>query len=348
MSTTADRITRLLERNTNAGQRLHQAFTDWLDLLHASLTMLPRHLAAAQATGRLADDTPEIAALFARLREKYRHNNYWNNFSEATSLTLEHTTNFWRTDQPTPTGGYDLLGAIYMLTAANPHSGQFFTPWELAETMAKMLISDPQPEITDRLRQAFERARARNDAKTHLLTATVLAGAGLSGDQASDYFTWYVLPLIAADCNPITICDPCVGSGVMLLAAARQFPQWAVHAGLIQFYGMDIDATCVKMTQTNLLLHGVTCAPINSALTAPAAAIAALPEPFATAYTQAQTAQAAGDEATVTEIAETLRIQQALFDPTEFTMAAAPRQPAPTERPKKPRPIILTPSLFTD
>ena len=43
----------------------------------------------------------------------------------------------------------------------------------------------------------------------------------------------------------------------MLLAAAAEFPVWAVQLGLVQFYGSDIDQTCVRMAQLNLAIHGL-------------------------------------------------------------------------------------------
>ena len=90
--------------------------------------------------------------------------------------------------------------------------------------MARMMIPDGAQEITDRLRQAQRIATARDDANSHLLAATILAGLAVPEDETRTYFLTRILPLIAADFDPITICDPCIGSGVMLLAAARQFP----------------------------------------------------------------------------------------------------------------------------
>ena len=152
-------------------------------------------------------------------------------------------------------------------------------------------------------------------------------------DEARTYFLSRILPLIAADFDPITICDPCCGSGVMLLAGARQFPAWAAQAGLVQLYGMDIDQTCVTMAQVNMMLYGLNGAGLHSALTATSRQLARLPEPFEQAYTLAQEANANGDADLVEEIADTLRVQQALFDVDEFTQrmkhTTAHHRPAP-------------------
>jgi hypothetical protein len=321
----ADRITRLLEKNTAAGARLSTVFGDWLDLTHHSLLAVPRHLAAVQATGRFADDTPETAALFARLRDKYRHQSYWDNFGEAEGILFSNSDRFWEADFHHPEAyGFDLLGAVYMLTSANPHSGQFFTPWDVAEMMARMTIADGAQEIADRLRQARQRASARADANSHLLAATILAGFAMPQDETPAYFLDRVLPLIVSHIEPLTICDPCIGSGVMMLAAARQFPAWAVHAGLVQFYGMDIDQTCVTMAQSNALLYGLNGTALRPALFASRKELATLPEPFVTAYSLAQDAHAAGDDAQVEQIAAALRTQQLLFNPDDFAVAVSP------------------------
>jgi len=45
-----------------------------------------------------------------------------------------------------------------------------------------------------------------------------------------------------------TVCDPCCGSGRMLLAAAELRPHW-------EFIGQDVDLRCVRMTAINLALR---------------------------------------------------------------------------------------------
>lgn len=51
--------------------------------------------------------------------------------------------------------------------------------------------------------------------------------------------------------KPLQILDPSCGSGKMLLAAHR------VNGAGHEYYGIDIDRTCVKMTALNLFLNGV-------------------------------------------------------------------------------------------
>lgn len=54
----------------------------------------------------------------------------------------------------------------------------------------------------------------------------------------------------AEDRNRKTVCDPCCGSGRMLLAVADLQPHW-------EFVGQDIDLRCVRMTAINLALRNL-------------------------------------------------------------------------------------------
>ena len=171
-------ILKLLERNTAAGAYLSQVFTDWLDITHATLAALPAHAASAASkrsdAGTLAEDTPETQALFARCRARYPRPEYWQRFQQAFHLLLDSTEGFW--DLSSAGRRWDTIGAVYMLTAYKKHSGQYFTPWNIAQLMAQMTIQDGAQEITDRLRQAQRIATERDDANSHLLAATILAG----------------------------------------------------------------------------------------------------------------------------------------------------------------------------
>jgi len=79
---------------------------------------------------------------------------------------------------------------------------------------------------------------------------------------ASQYFTpWHICSLMAkastdtidihATREPLRILDPCCGSGRMLLASAKE------NGPEHEYYGIDIDHTCVKMTAINLFLNGM-------------------------------------------------------------------------------------------
>ena len=97
---------------------------------------------------------------------------------------------------------------------------------------------------------------------------------------------------------------------------------------------MDIDQTCVTMAQVNMMLYGLNGAGLHSALTATSRQLARLPEPFEQAYTLAQEANANGDADLVEEIADTFRVQQALFDVDEFVQRKKARPRTTVQRPQ--------------
>lgn len=57
--------------------------------------------------------------------------------------------------------------------------------------------------------------------------------------------------------DPITVNDPCCGSGIMLLAAASYCPRWALDYAVVRFFGQDIDRQCVQMARCNMMLYGL-------------------------------------------------------------------------------------------
>jgi type I restriction-modification system DNA methylase subunit len=86
-------------------------------------------------------------------------------------------------------------------------------------------------------------------------------GSYLYRKGASQYFTpWPVCMMMAEIAcgeakkpdqdRPLRILDPCCGSGRMLLAAGK------VNGPGHEYYGIDVDSTCVKMTAINLFLNG--------------------------------------------------------------------------------------------
>ena len=84
----------------------------------------------------------------------------------------------------------------------------------------------------------------------------------LSRKGASQYFTpWNACQLMTEmtmqtdwekmlKSSPLRVLDPCCGSGRMLLAGVAKSKRKN------EYYGIDIDLTCVKMTAINLFLNG--------------------------------------------------------------------------------------------
>jgi hypothetical protein len=236
-------IIKLLDRNTAVGRRNHEVFRDWVDLSLASLEMLPAHAQAIANERRLAEDPEPVKELWKRLNSYYRREPYMENFAKAFGLLLQST-------QGTNGPRYaDTIGNIYMQFAyPNPGTGQYFTPFEVASMMAQM------HEVADTVHERIKEAIAKDP----LAQAMTLAGIALpESENGVKYFLEKVFPSCMEHYKPVTVCDPTVGSGVMLLAVASTLPQWMVHYGFVQFYGMDLDEICVKMAKINCLLYGL-------------------------------------------------------------------------------------------
>jgi hypothetical protein len=229
-------ILKQLEPLTATGARPDDIFTDWVKLSKATLEALPGHFEAA-LTNQPYTDTPETTALFERLRKKYR-GSYWDNLSNAFALLYNSTEAY-----------QDVLGEIYMNWGwPNTYTAQYFTPFSVAKMMAVTLGIEELVE--QRLKEAIY--------ADPLATAAMVAGYMFEESHMKE--SWLiarVIPAAAAHYKPVTVNEPCCGSGVMLLAVADCVPSWATQMGLVQFFGQDIDPLCVLMCQTNILLYGL-------------------------------------------------------------------------------------------
>lgn len=295
-SPAAAAIVKCLEKITATGRRPGEIFEDWLELTEATLDMLPAHARSAAQTGQLAEDSPEVAETWNRVRSHYGEAQRWvfERFAEAFGVLLQNA------HEPDGRPTYqDIVGEIYMAWGwPSSGLGQYFTPWPVASMMAQM-VSDGEQEVHERLKAAIE--------KSPLVQAMMFAGMVLEGDEAFKWFVTRLVPACLEHYEPITVCDPCIGSGVMVLAHANTMPAWMVQMGLVQYYGVDIDSTCVKMARTNFKLYGLNGWGLKCALELSQVELDTLPEPHRTAYAEAQAAQANGNSERVTEIAAELR-----------------------------------------
>jgi len=106
----------------------------------------------------------------------------------------------------------DILGTLFMrLDVKSVRAGQFFTPWPVAEMMARMTF----------------------DREEFLNTVT--------------------------ERGTVSVCDPAVGSGVMLLAFAKVVHDAFGRDGTdrLRLHGNDIDARCVNMSRIQLRMNGL-------------------------------------------------------------------------------------------
>ncbi|MCB0192594.1 MAG: hypothetical protein KDJ65_11680 [Anaerolineae bacterium] len=259
----AQKISRCLEKVSRAsGYHPPVVFQDWLQVVEACLDTLPAHLTALVESGRLAEDPLAIAQTFSQLRFRYppksdnTSQDVWSLFSQAFALLLDSAApGLWAyTDDQL---GPDVLGQIYQTYVYPPGPSRwnaaYYTPWTLARTLACLNISDGARLVHERLKQACQHP------DNILAQATLLTGLTIDDPQeARTWFFNYVLPASFPHYTPIRVGDPAgVGSGVLLLAAATAFPDWAVLLNLVTFSGVDNDPIAVKMARINCALYGL-------------------------------------------------------------------------------------------
>ena len=234
-------IVKALDAITSIGVRQDQVFDDWLEVVEATLDMLPVHARSIAQFGRPAEDSPAAAEVWTRLNRRYKsHPWIWEKFSEA----YGHLVNACRYPDYK-----DLLGQIYMAWGwPSKGAGQFFTPWDVAVMMARF-TSDGGQAVHERLKAAI--------TESPLAQAALVAGCALDGQEALDWYLTRVVPACIEHYDPLRVSNPCVGSGVMLLAHASTYPRWMVELGLVQYYGQDIDPVCVRMARINAMLYGL-------------------------------------------------------------------------------------------
>ena len=121
--------------------------------------------------------------------------------------------------------------------------------------MAEM--NDPTALIHERLNAAL--THPENEVGQALL----FASTALDGAEAERFFVEQLIPAALPYYDRVTVCDPAVGSGCLLLAMASIVPWWANTYGLVQFYGQDIDRLCVAMCQVQCMVFGLNGYPVR-------------------------------------------------------------------------------------
>ncbi|MCP4363428.1 MAG: hypothetical protein GY796_35965, partial [Chloroflexi bacterium] len=156
--------------------------------------------------------------------------------------------------------GPDIIGYIFQ-TWASPPSGkkfhaQILTPFAVARLMSEFTLGlDAERQIHDRLKQAL------CHPDNILGQAVLLAGLTLPDDQPEavrDYFFNRVIPTaLPFYTQPLSVNDPTVGTGILLIAGASILPAYACHYGLVQFSGQDIDPVMACATSINTMVYGL-------------------------------------------------------------------------------------------
>lgn len=238
-------ITRILDRVQELGHRPEEIFSDFVDMAVASLELITPAFVAG-VTGEPFQPTSEQADLFKRMSARYSpkyggdESRYFRMFDEAMSILIRSVAD----------GYHDTLGDMYMEWGGGGRvAGQFFTPMNVSVMMAQMTLQGVEDTIHDRLKEAI--------AKSPLASSMLLASALVPPELALPWLQARIIPHAIEHYEPVTVHDPCCGSGVMFLAGASCIPAWMVQMGLVQFYGQDISRICVQMAKANVYLYGL-------------------------------------------------------------------------------------------
>ena len=144
------------------------------------------------------------------------------------------------------------------------------TPQEWQEFLERNCLEKSEKAMTEAFTVLV--AQAQNDNRDYLGPLYELLAVN-DKRYFGQFFTPWDVALLMAQLNlgdlpepdlyraaPYTICDPCVGSGTLLLAmveVVQERDPVGFSLGHYQFYGQDKDGTCVNMAKINLRLHNL-------------------------------------------------------------------------------------------
>ena len=319
----APAIAKIIERVADIyGSSYRDTWSDFLDASTATFTRMPDLIAGMKEGGDRDKliDPPDMVEMWERLDVKYRTRENWQSpFGQAFGNLLLSVREGWS----------DVLGATFegmgKRGLGSARAGQFLTPWNVSLMMAQMIMGDMEAQIHGRIKKALLNP-------SNIMGHAVLIGGSLFqaqeqhegpslqlDEQAQRYYFERVIPAALPYYEPIRVMEPAVGSGGMLLAGASQVPRWALDMNLVQFFGMDIDLTMIKMCKLNCMLYGINDNTwLRCALEMSDVEIEQTPQPFKMGYMLAREAHEKGDQVTVSRIADDLREQKADFDPTQY------------------------------
>lgn len=226
---------------------------DWMGMLEAALRLYADNARSYATTGQFIDDPPEVKAIYRRARERYLKatETYPAAYREM-QLAFAQTFALLITAAEADLGWYatqtalspDVIGQVFLAgLALGKDWWPYFPPWPAALKVAQVAIPNGDEVVYQVLVQAHLAYRAAHPA------------GYLQPEPGEPFEQWFtdILPY----CEPIIIGPDVIDSGVMLLAAAAQFPSWAVKDGLIMFYPHRGQPQLDRLAHINAMLYGL-------------------------------------------------------------------------------------------
>jgi hypothetical protein len=227
--------------------------TDWVGMLEASLRLYADNARAYVMTGQFIDDPPEVKEIYRQARERYlrasltypaAYREMQTAFTTTYALLIEAAApglaTYVKQTQVSP----DIIGQVFLACLRpGPAWWPYFPPRAEALAAAREAIPDGAALIYAELSQAHLRYREA-------------VPSPLALPEAGEAFAaWFeaVIPY----CQPLIVGPALLDSGVMMLAAAAQFPDWAVRDGLVHFYPAEVSPLYDRMTRINGYLYGL-------------------------------------------------------------------------------------------
>jgi hypothetical protein len=223
---------------------------DWLGMLECSLKMWPANMQAMALEGQFIEDPPDIQAIFSQARERYLcisqqrpavYRQMQTALAEAFALLLHGAG----PGLEQVSGNPDLIGQVFT-TCLQPGPTSpwwcYFPDWPATLAAAQAAIPDGGELVYLTLAEAA--LRARHDGHTIQL------------EPGANFPDWFetVWPYV----EPVVIGPPLVSSGAGLLAAARQFPAWALKTALVKFtWAEELEPLVKQMIHIDAMLYGL-------------------------------------------------------------------------------------------
>lgn len=245
------KIAHLIEQMaTVSGLSPYVLLRDWLAMLESGLKMWPANMRAMALEGQFIEDPPEIQAIFSQARERYLrvsaqrpavYRQMQEAFSEAFALLLESATPGLEQINDNP----DVIGQVFIACLQPSHNSpwwRYFPDWSTALVVAQDALPEAHQLVYFVLAEAALQARAE--------------GHALQLDPGVNFPEWFeaIWPFV----EPLRLGSPLVSSSVELLAAATQFPGWALKTGLVKFsWDPTLDPLIQHLININAMLFGL-------------------------------------------------------------------------------------------